>query len=68
MAGAELSVTREHKNNMFISLFSDAQKLISLYNAISGSRVPDNVSVKIATLEEVLFNQLRNDIVFLLDE
>jgi hypothetical protein len=49
-------------------LFNDAEKLLSLYNAVSGSVLPSNTPVEIATLEDVLFNDRRNDVAFVLDD
>jgi len=53
---------------MFTTLFNDAEKLLSLYNAVSGNYLPLNTPVKIATLDDVLFNYWRNDVAFVLDD
>ena len=63
-----MSVNREYKNSLFTTLFNDAEKLLSLYNAVSGSDLPLDTPVEIATLEDVLFNYRRNDLAFVLDD
>ena len=63
-----MSVNREYKNSLFTTLFNDTEKLLSLYNAVSGSNLPADTSVEITTLEDVLFNYRRNDVAFVLDD
>ena len=63
-----MSVNREYKNSLFTTLFNDAEKLLSLYNAVSGNNLPPGTPVEIATLEDVLFNYRRNDVAFVLDD
>jgi predicted transposase/invertase (TIGR01784 family) len=63
-----MSINREYKNNLFTTLFSDAEKLLSLYNALADSDLPSDTAVEIATLEDVFFNYRRNDIAFVLDD
>ena len=63
-----MSANREYKDSLFTALFSDAEKLLSLYNAVSGSDLPPDTSVEIATLEDVLFNCRRNDVAFVLGD
>jgi hypothetical protein len=63
-----MGANREYKNSVFTTLFSDIGRLLSLYNALSGSNLPINTIVKIATLKDVLFTDRRNDIAFVLDD
>ena len=63
-----MSVNREYKNSLFTTLFNDTEKLLSLYNAVSGSDLPTDTPVEIATLEDVLFNYRRNDVAFVLGD
>jgi hypothetical protein len=63
-----MSVKREYKNNIFNTLFNDAEKLLSLYNAVTGSNLPLDTSIKIATLDDVLFISWRNDVAFVLND
>jgi len=48
-----MSVNREYKNSLFTTLFNDVEKLLSLYNAVSGSDLPLDTPLEIATLEDV---------------
>ena len=50
-----MSVNREYKNSLFTTLFNDAEKLLSLYNALSGGNLPLDTPVEIAMLDDVLF-------------
>ena len=59
-----MSANREYKNSVFTAIFDDTGDLLSLYNALSGSDLPKDTPVCIATLEDVLFTERRNDIAF----
>ena len=63
-----MSVNREYKNSLFTTLFNDAEKLLSLYNAVSGRDLPADTPVEIVTLEDILFNYRRNDVAFVLGD
>ena len=63
-----MSANREYKSSVFTTLFGDVEKLISLYNALSGSDFPSDTPIIIATLEDVLYNDRYNDIAFVLDD
>jgi len=63
-----MSANREYKSSVFATLFGDSEKLLSLYNAVSGSQLPLDTPVDIATLDDVLFTDRRNDIAFVLDD
>jgi hypothetical protein len=62
-----MSVNREYKSTVFTKLFSDADTLLELYNALSGSNYGADTSIEINTLEDVLFMELMNDISFTVD-
>jgi predicted transposase YdaD len=63
-----LNTTRNHKSSIFAGYFSDAKKLIELYNAIEGTDYPEDTQVEINTLEDALFRNKINDISFMLDD
>ena len=63
-----MSANREYKSSVFTALFSDPDKIISLYNAIAGCDLPLDTPITIATLEDILFTDRRNDIAFVLDD
>ena len=63
-----MSARREYKNSLFTTLFNDPRRLVSLYNALTGSTLPPDTPLTIETLENVLFSGLRNDVAFLLGD
>ena len=61
------TATTQHKNNVFVTLFSNPTSLLSLYNALAGTDLPLTTDVEIITLESIIFNAIRNDIAFLVE-
>ena len=61
------TATQHHKNNVFVTLFSDPARLISLYNALANADFPPTAAVEIITLDNVLYSALRNDIAFVIE-
>ena len=57
----------KYKDSVFTLLFGEKDKLIELYNAISGTNYTADVAFEITTLNEVLFYDRRNDISFVID-
>jgi predicted transposase YdaD len=62
-----MATNRKHKDTMFTKLFSDPEKLLVLYNAVSGSNILPGTPIEISTLEDVLFIDRINDIAFVMD-
>ena len=62
-----MSANREFKDSLFTMLFNNEERLLSLYNALSGDSLPPGTPVEIATLEDVLFNGRYNDIAFVVN-
>lgn len=60
-------VSRTYKDGIFRSLFNDEEKLLELYNAVSGRNYPKGTPVQIVTLENAVFNGLKNDLAFIID-
>jgi hypothetical protein len=58
---------REHKSSMFTKLFSEPDKILRLYNAVSRNNYPLETKIEITTLESVLLNGVYNDLSFILD-
>ena len=63
-----MNVNRKYKSSVFTKLFNDLDRLLSLYNAISGNNLPPGTEVEIATLDDILFTDRHNDIAFILDD
>jgi hypothetical protein len=62
-----MCVKRTYKDSVFTKLFDNPVHLLALYNAITGKSLPADTPVEIATLTDVLFTHLRNDIAFVID-
>ena len=61
-------VNTKYKDTVFRLLFSDKERLLSLYNAIS-DRPCDNIDdLKVVTLENAIYMEVKNDIAFLLGD
>ena len=58
---------RDHKDTLFRMLFSTRENLLSLYNAVNKTHYTDATSLKIVTLENAVYMNMKNDQAFLLD-
>jgi hypothetical protein len=58
------SANREYKDSVFTKLFSETDKLLELYNALTGENYGSDTEIEINTLEGVLFLDRMNDISF----
>ncbi len=57
-----------HKDGIFRRLFNDKEKLLELYNAISGTHYPKGTKIEIVTLDNVIFGDRKNDLAFILGD
>lgn len=62
-----LTPSREYKSRLFVMLFNDRERLLELYNAVSGRDYRDSGSLTINTLENAIYLSMKNDISFLID-
>ena len=62
MAG---NVNVNYKDTVFRMLFSDKTRLLSLYNALSPKRCDDPDLLKVVTLTDAIYMEVKNDIAFL---
>ena len=62
-----LTPLREYKARLFVMLFNDRERLLELYNAVSGRDYRDPGSLTINTLENAIYLSMKNDISFLID-
>ena len=60
-------IRKNYKDGVFRKLFNDKDKLIELYNALSGSHYPPDTDLEIITLENSIFGDLKNDLAFIID-
>ncbi len=65
---AENEINRKYKDGMFRSLFNNEEKLLELYNALSDKKYPIGTPIKIITLDNVFFKEIKNDIAFIIDD
>ena len=60
-------IKRSYKDGVFRQLFNDKEKLIVLYNALSGRSYSKDTEIEIVTLEDALFGDIKNDLSFIMD-
>ena len=63
----ENTPNRLYKSRLFVMIFEDKEKLLELYNAVSGSDYRDPGLLEINTLENAIYMSMKNDISFLID-
>ena len=61
------SVNRVYKSRIFTMIFQDKEKLLELYNAISGKNYTDPELLEINTLENAIYMNMQNDLSFIID-
>ena len=57
-----MNANRKYKSTVFTTLFNDNEKLLELYNALSGGNYGADTKIEINTLEDVLFMEMMNDV------
>lgn len=57
-----MKTKRNYKDSVFRHLFNNEEKLLELFNALMGTAYPEGTSVKIITLENPIFVNVRNDL------
>ncbi|MDR1089324.1 MAG: hypothetical protein LBL23_08665 [Coriobacteriales bacterium] len=55
---------RQYKSNLFADYLSEKERLIEVYNALSGENYPFDTKISYETLDNVLFGGPYNDIAF----
>jgi predicted transposase/invertase (TIGR01784 family) len=63
----DISANVKFKDSFFSKLFSEPERILKLYNALSSSKYPLNTPIEITTLENVLYKDRYNDLSFVLD-
>jgi predicted transposase/invertase (TIGR01784 family) len=63
-----MSVNKQYKSSVFAMLFSDPERFIELYDALTGKDLPTNTPVELATLTDVLFMDRQNDVAFIVGD
>ena len=62
------AANRNYKSTVFAMLFGDRERLLKLYNAISGKNYQDPEALEINTLENAIYMGMKNDLSFLIDD
>ena len=60
----EANVRRNFKDSLFCMVFQEKKELLSLYNAINGSRYEDPELLEITTIQDVRYMPLRGCSIF----
>lgn len=60
-------IKRNYKDSTFRKLFNDKERLIELYNALSGSNYSKDVDVEIITFHDAIMGNRKGDVVFQID-
>lgn len=63
----DLQPKREYKSRIFTMLFSDKERLLRLYNAMSRKNYTNPELLTINTLENAIYMSMQNDLSFLID-
>lgn len=59
---------REYKSDLFTSVFSErAENVIDLFNMLQGTHYDHNTPVRLITLKDALFRNLRDDLAFVIN-
>lgn len=56
-----------YKDTVFRMLFREKDRLLSLYNSVSGKHYTDSEELEIVTLENAVYLGMKNDLAFLMD-
>lgn len=65
-AGTAGKARRDYKDTLFRMIFNDKAHLLALYNAVNQTSYTDPEQLKIVTLENAIYMNMKNDLAFLL--
>jgi len=60
-------IRRNYKDTLFRKIFNNEVKLLSLYNAVNKTDYDNPQDLRINTLENAVYLNMKNDISFILD-
>lgn len=61
-----VNVQRNYKDTLFRMLFKEKENLLNLYNGLNGTAYTDTEKLEIATLENAIYMNYKNDVSFVL--
>ena len=62
-----MEANRKYKATLFSELFSEPNRLRELYNALADTNYGTETDIEITTLDSAFFNDIRNDLSFIID-
>lgn len=62
-----IRANRNYKDTLFRMIFREPDALLDLYNAINGTTYDDVTKLKVVTLENAIYMNMKNDVAFLID-
>ena len=63
----ETKANPKYKDTVFRAVFREKKELLSLYNAVNGTKYENEDDLKINTLENAVYMDMHNDVSCLLD-
>ena len=67
---SSLKINSKYKDRLFCLIFGDEtkkQNIISLYNALNGTDYSDDEDIKVTTIDDALYINMKNDVSFIID-
>jgi hypothetical protein len=62
-----VGVNRNYKDTLFRKIFSEEEKLLALFNAVNQTEYEDVKELRVNTLDNAIYMNMKNDISFLID-
>ena len=66
----QMKVNPKYKDRLFCLIFGDREhkgNIISLYNALNGTDYDDSEDIKVTTIDDVIYINMKNDVSFIID-
>ncbi len=63
----KVTAHRNYKDRLFRMIFREKKELLSLYNALNGTHYTDERQMKIVTLENAIYMNMKNDLAFVMN-
>jgi len=66
----QMKVNPKYKDRLFCLIFGDMEhkgNIISLYNALNGTDYDDSDDIKVTTIDDVIYINMKNDVSFIID-
>lgn len=62
-----VKANRNYKDTLFRMLFREPEELLQLYNVVNGTHYTNAENLKIVTLENAVYMNMKNDLAFVMD-